>query len=86
MLVLYRPQSEFARPVEEFVHDFQYKYPGHSVEMVSIDTRDGAATASLYDIMSHPAIMVMRNDGNLQNSWVGMPLPLMDEVAAYTRA
>ena len=86
MLVLYRPNSEYARTVEEFVHDFQYRYPGHTVEILSIDTRDGSATASLYDVMQYPAIMVLRTDGYMQNSWSGVPLPLMDEVAAYTRA
>ncbi len=86
MLVLYRPNSEYARSVEEFIHDFQYRYPSHTVEILSIDTREGSATASLYDIMQYPAIMVLRMDGCVQNSWVGSPLPLMDEVAAYARA
>jgi hypothetical protein len=86
VLVLYRPNSEFARSVEEFVHDFKYRYPDHGVELLSVDTREGADAAKLYDIVQYPAIMVIRNDGFIQNNWQGTPLPLIDEVAAYNRA
>jgi len=84
LLVLYRPNSEHDTEVESFVRDFQRRYEvGKKIEMVSINTRDGAATASLYDIVAYPAILVLGNDGSLVNFWQGTPLPLMDEVAGY---
>ncbi len=86
VLVLYRPNSEYARAVEEFIHDFQGRNPGYTLDVQSIDTRDGAALASLYDIMSYPAMLALRNDGYIQIAWQGMPLPLIDEVAAYIRS
>lgn len=85
VVILYRPNSEHGRPVEEFIHEFQRRNPGHTVEVLSVDTRDGAAMASLYDITSYPGILALRNDGFIQISWQGIPLPLIDEVAAYAR-
>ena len=87
LLVLYRPNSEHERDVESFVRDFQRRYEvGRKIEMVSMNTRDGAATASLYDVVAYPAIMVLGNDGSLVNLWQGMPLPLMDDVAGYAHS
>lgn len=86
LLVLYRPNSEFATPTESFVRDFERTHDlGGNIELVSVNTRDGAATASLYDVMSFPSLLVLDNDGRLINAWIGMPLPLMDEVAGYMR-
>jgi hypothetical protein len=65
------------------VRDFQRQYEvGRHIEMQSINTRDGAATASIYDIMSYPAILALADDGSVLNIWQG-ELPLMDEVAGY---
>lgn len=84
MLVLYRPESEHSSAVESFVRDFQSRYEsGRKLELVSLNTRDGAATASLYDVMNYPAILALANDGSVLNVWQGTPMPLMDEVAGY---
>jgi hypothetical protein len=86
VLILYRPDSEFSRVVEEFVHDFQSRHNGQQLEVLNIDSREGSAAASLYDVMQHPAILVIRGDGYLQKSWAGERMPLIDEVVGYTRA
>lgn len=83
MLVLYRERSEDARRVEEFVRDFTVRNRSAKVETLDIDTREGSATASLYDMLQQPSILVMRDDGTLISSWQGAQLPLIDEVAAY---
>lgn len=85
LLVLYRPQSEHARTVETFVHDFkrQHEGVGRRIEVIDYDTREGQAEASIYDIMDHPALLVLGDDGHMAASWVGPQMPLMDEVAAY---
>ena len=84
VLILYRPESEHASTVELFVRDFQHQHDlGNKIELVSVNTRDGAATASLYDIWAFPTIMVTGDDGRMINMWQGEPLPLMDEVAGY---
>jgi hypothetical protein len=84
LLILYRPNSEHATEIESYVRDFEHKHNIRgNVELISINTRDGAAMASLYDIMSYPSILALTGDGQLLNVWQGKPLPLMDEVAGY---
>jgi len=86
VLILYRPNSEQSRLIEDFVHDYQRRHQSDHLELVNIDSRDGSATATLYDVMEYPAIMVLRNDGNVQKIWQGKSLPMMDEVASYASA
>lgn len=85
ILVLYRPNSEHGRVVETFIRDFKYQHEADAAKLkvLNIDTREGVATASLYDVMQYPAIMVLGDDGRLVKSWIGGTLPLMDEVAGY---
>jgi len=86
VLVLYRPASEYSRIVEEFVHNLQSRFEQLRLEVLDYDSRDGNATASLYDVMQHPAVLVVQEDGSLQKSWVGDSLPMIDEVVGYARA
>jgi hypothetical protein len=85
LLALYRPDSEYSRAVETFIRDFRYQHESLAdrLEVVDIDSRDGVATASLYDVFEHPALMVLGDDGSLVKEWTGATLPLMGEVAGY---
>lgn len=85
LLVLYKPDSEFSRSVETFVHDFESRHGSvvRKVEMLNSQSREGMALMSLYDIMQQPALMVLTDDGQLLQHWTGTTLPLMDEVASY---
>jgi hypothetical protein len=83
VLVLYRPNSEHGRLIEDFIHDLQQRVDSEKMEVLNVDSRDGSAMASLYDIMSYPAILVLQTDGYLEKCWQGDSLPLFDEVAAY---
>jgi thioredoxin-like negative regulator of GroEL len=83
VVVLYRPSSEHSRKVEEFAHDLERRGSG-KVELVSVDTRDGSATASLYDVMQYPAVLALKNDGQLLKDWQGNTMPLLNEVSYYT--
>jgi hypothetical protein len=85
LVVIYRPESEFSRAVETFIGDFRrlHEGVGRRIEVLNVDSRDGMATMSLYDIMQQPALMVLSNDGQALKIWTGEILPLMDEVAAY---
>ena len=85
ILVLYRPNSEHARKVEEFLHDLQRQHDidQRNLQIIDVDSRDGMTTASIYDIMTSPAVVVTDNVGSYIQSWVGGDLPLMQDVAAY---
>jgi len=84
VLILYRPNSEEARGVETFIRDFQARHDASRLEVVDVNSRDGYATATLYDVMSYPAVLVLRDDGSILKSWEGEMLPLMDEISYYT--
>lgn len=80
--ILYRPQSEFARRAEEYVHDFQ-RTRGVELELVDIDSADGVAAVELYDVVDNPALLITRENGELINLWLGIDsFPLMNELAA----
>jgi hypothetical protein len=83
LVILYRQHSEHTSPVESFVADFRRRHEESRLEIIDADSRDGIAMASLYDIMTFPAILALRNDGSVLKSWEGDMLPLMDEVAFY---
>lgn len=66
------------------MRDFEHQHSlDGRVELISINTREGAALASLYDVVQYPSILATASDGRLLNIWQGKPLPLMDEVAGY---
>ncbi len=70
--------------VEEYARDFE-RQRGQTIELVSLDTVEGADMARLYGIVQYPALLVIRDDGQLLKEWQGERLPLMDEVASYLR-
>ena len=84
VLILYRPRSEHGRVVEDFVRDFKTVHTTSRLEVLDIDSRDGSAMASLYDVMQYPAVLALRDDGSVLKSWEGEMLPVMNEVAFYT--
>ena len=83
VLILYRPNSEHGRRIEEFIREYQSRHHPDRLEVLNIDTREGSATATLYDIMQYPAILILQTDGYAQKVWQGDELPMMDEIASY---
>lgn len=81
--MLYRPNSECARAVEEFAREFARRYPDKKIDLISVDTRDGSATASLYDILKYPAVLALSDDGRVIHEWHEQTLPLLNEVSYY---
>jgi hypothetical protein len=82
VVVIYRPKSEHARAVEDYLREF-FRRTGHKIEAVDIDSKEGVQMAGLYDIMQHPAILAMSEDGKLVQCWIGESLPLIDDVMGY---
>ena len=81
-VILYHPHSEFSRPIEEYVRDFE-RQRDKKIELVSLETVEGSNMAGLYDIVQYPALLVISDDGQLVRQWQGEHLPLMDEVAGF---
>jgi hypothetical protein len=82
VIILYHPVSEHARNVEDFARDFA-RQTSHELELISLESRDGAAAASLYDIVRYPAILAISSSGEILRSWQGPVLPLMNELMYY---
>ena len=82
IVALYHPASDHARRVEEYVRDFERRYP-HKIELMSLETRDGADFARLYDIVHYPALIALRDSGEMLQIWSDEQLPLTDEIIAY---
>jgi len=72
--------------VEEYVRDFESRHLAIKLELLSLETREGSATATIYDVVRYPALLVMRDDGTLQNMWEDESFPRIDEVLGYARA
>jgi len=81
IVIIYRENSEHARPVIEFKENMRRRYPEKNIEELEIDSKAGATEASLYGIVQYPAIIVSAHEGNVLGQWEGLPLPLVDEVA-----
>lgn len=86
LLVLYKPISEHGRLTEEFLRDLRSRTDNPNIESLDVDSREGSLKAQVYDVMSYPAVLVIQDNGSLQNSWIGETLPLVNEVLAYLRA
>lgn len=85
VVVLYRPNSEHSRWVEAFAQDLEKQFQA-SIDLLSLDTREGVSTASLYDVVQHPAVLVLGNDGQLVRDWQGNTWPLMSEITYYSKS
>lgn len=80
--VLYRSRSEQERSVIDFDRDYTHR-TGRSLSLMDLNTRDGAAMASLYDIVQFPCVLALAEDGQVLQMWQGEHLPLMNEVMYY---
>lgn len=80
--IIYRPNSEHARTVEEYMHDFMRR-TGSELSALDPDTAEGANICRVYDIVEYPSVIAVSDDGQLQNSWRGLPLPTIDELSYY---
>lgn len=82
VVILYRPNSEHDTLVQDFLRDYKRR-TNKDLELMSLDTREGAEMARLYDVVDYPAIIAREDDGHLQQMWQGEKLPLIDEVSYY---
>ena len=85
-MVIYRPNSEHSRVIDDFIADFKRRIHGASFEILDMDSREGISMLSLYDIAQAPAIIALREDGQMIESWAGKSMPLINDVAYYARA
>lgn len=81
-VIIYKPQSDHARAVEDYLRDFKVR-TGTDLETIDPETREGADTCRAYDIVEYPTVVALSDDGQMQNSWRGLPLPTISELSYY---
>lgn len=84
VMIFYKSASDHARDVTEYLHDFERR-TARTLEEVDPDSSNGVALCELYDIVEYPTIIATTIDGQLRNSWRGLPLPTIDEVSYYVQ-
>jgi hypothetical protein len=82
VVVVYKPESEHRRAVEDFLRDFT-RQTGNIIETLNPDTKEGSDFARVYDIVEYPSMVALSDDGQLQSMWRGLPLPTISEVSYY---
>ena len=82
VVVVYKQQTDYARRVDDFMFDFK-RQTGRELETLDPDTRDGSSFTAAYDIVEYPTIIAISDDGQVQNTWRGLPLPTISEVSYY---
>jgi hypothetical protein len=82
MTILYHTADENSRAVEEFADNCK-SMSDKEINLVNIDTPEGDSLAALYDVMSYPAVLLIREDGQLNKGWQGSQLPATSEAIGY---
>jgi len=85
VVIFYKPQSEHARLVEEFMHDFSKQYPDTSITLIDAESKEGSTQADIYDIVSYPTVLALDSDGATLQRWDNGQLPLKGDVAYYAQ-
>lgn len=80
--MIYKDQSDHARSVITFLHDFQ-RQTGKELEVMDPESREGIMFCQTYDIMQYPTVVSIDDNGIMQNMWPGQPLPTISEVSYY---
>lgn len=84
VLIVYKPVSEHAREVEEYLFEFERR-TSKKLEIVDPETRLGADLCRVYDVVEYPTVLALSEDRQVRNMWRGLPLPLIDEVSYYVQ-
>ena len=84
VVIVYRDNTDYARPVIDFLHDFEHQ-TGHVLEELNPDTAQGILFCSTYGIVSYPTVIAVSDSGSLINAWNGLPLPTISEVSYYVQ-
>ena len=80
--IVYREESDHAREVFDFLHDFE-KRTGQTIEEINPDSPRNEFFIRAYDIVEYPTILALTDEGEVLNQWRGRPLPMIDEVSYY---
>lgn len=81
-VVIYKDQTDYARTVIDFIHDFKHQ-TGRDLEELDPESREGVDFCRAYDILQFPTLIALSDDARMLNMWQGLPLPTISEVSYY---
>ena len=81
LVVVYRAASDHRMYVESYIRDFKFQ-TGGEIEIVSPETREGAAFCRTYDVVEYPTMLAITDDGVSVATWRGM-LPIISDASIY---
>jgi fructoselysine-6-P-deglycase FrlB-like protein len=84
VVVIYKEQTDYARQVIDYIADFK-RQTGHDLEVLDPESPAGIDFTQTYDIMELPMLIAISNEGVMQNTWAGLPLPTISEVSYYVQ-
>lgn len=84
VIVVYRNNADYTRTTDDFLRDFNMQ-TGHYLEVINPDNANSVSFCETYDITQYPTIIALSDDGQVQNSWSGLPLPTISEVSYYAQ-
>lgn len=85
VVVLYHPKSQHGGQVQDYARDFKKLHPeeNRELKLISLETKEGAQLAKLYDVVRYPAVLALAKDGTMQRLWQDENLPLLRELDYY---
>jgi len=82
VVMVYKEETDYTRQVTDYLRDFT-RQTGSELEALNPDTPEGASFCRTYDIVEYPTLIALSDDGVMQNTWRGLPLPTISEVSYY---
>lgn len=84
VVVVTKEETDYARQVRDYLRDFKSQ-TGRDLEIMDPESRDGIGFCRTYDLMRFPSIIALSDEGQMQQMWVGLPLPTISEVSYYVQ-
>ena len=81
--IVYKRETDYGAETESFLNDLEKKVGEGQVEILDPETIDGEMFARTHDLTSYPAIVATDGEGRVVQSWVGLPLPRVDDVSYF---
>lgn len=84
VIIVFKDQTDYTRTVSDYLRDFQVQ-TGHELETINPESYGGIQFCETYDIVEYPTVIAVSDDGTMQSSWRGLPLPTISEVSYYVQ-
>jgi len=83
VVIVWKDYTDYSRGVIDWMREFRRR-TGKELENLDPESLSGEIFVRAYDIVQYPSIIAIASDGREQKRWVGLPLPLINEVSFYT--